>query len=280
MPPQPQNNPGTVKPRRLLRWWHVLLVLIVAVAIGAVVWATTSVESGLQKAKEGTVVDLATGKPIAGASVVVRWYHADTDRWPIGHGGRGGHACVFREVATTDANGHYLIPSTVGKFEVRREVSVEKDTAYFWDLGAYAPGYEFAWPQNMYQTGGEHPAAHGAGEVEQLDPVKLTARAAGSGNMSLERYECPAAEGSAPPFLAQVYHEAYGLACEHTGMVWPRKVADFREHLQGAMPPLPSTLATELDGIRQHYRFNDPPSPEDDARICAILKASNEEQQP
>lgn len=257
-------------------WWKILLVVVAVLCVGSLAALATSVESGLQKAKTGIVEDIASKLPIPGAYVVVRWYHYDIGRWPIGHGGRGGIECVYREVAQADSEGHYTIPSTEGKFAVHRVVSLRDDTRYYWDLAAYAPGYLWAWPQNMYQTGGKHPAAHGFGSVEALDPVQLTRRPPGSGEMSLQRYECPTADGDAVPFIDKQYREAYGLACEQGGLVWPRQVADLREHAFGVMPPLPTSLSAQLDEIRKHYRFNDPPSKDDDARICAILKQSNE----
>lgn len=142
-------------------WWKTLLAAVVIAGLASVAALATSVESGLQKAKTGIVQEVATKQPIAGAYVVVRWYHYNIDRWMFGHGGRGGIECVHREVASTDIAGHYVIPSTEDKFEVHRVVSLQYDTRYYWDLTAYAPGYLWAWPQNMYQTGGKHPAARG-----------------------------------------------------------------------------------------------------------------------
>lgn len=277
MSPSPLT-PGPAN-RRMRSFATLALAFLVLVAIAVIVWASTSVERGLQKAKEGTVIDMATGRPIAGAWVVVRWYRDESDRWPVlGHGGRGGRTCVYRAVATTDEWGHYLIASTEKQFPIERRISLKTETRFFWDLSAYAPGYVFAWPQNMYQTGGEHPATHGFGDLDTLDPIQLTPRPPGDGTVSLERYACPANNGMVPAFLATVYHEAYALACEQPGLLWPRKVAEFREHLNGALPPLSRQATDQLTVIRKHYRFNDPPSADDDARICSILKRVNEEQ--
>lgn len=275
-----QPAPHALGPRHRRRWRFVAATVggFIAVVTAVVIWGAASVEHGLQKAKEGTVVDLATGRPIAGAWVVVRWYRNESDRWPIlGHGGRGGRTCVYRAVATTDAQGRYVIPSTEQGFAVGRKISLRTSTRFFWDLSAYAPGYVFAWPQNMYQTGGEHPAATGQGSLETLDPVLLTPRPPGGGTISLERYDCPEGSATVPAFLVEVYREAYGLACEQVGLLGPREVADFREHLD-VLPPLSRQAKEQLIAVRQHYRFNDPPSPDGDARICAVLKQVNEEQ--
>ena len=263
--------------RKTRNWWlRILLAVVVVAGVASVAAFATSVESGLQKAKTGVVQDVTTKKPIAGAYVVVRWYHYDVNRWDLGHIERGGAECVYREVAQTGADGQYTVPTTDGKFPVNRVVSLQKETRYYWELGAYAPGYTWAWPQNMYQTGGKHPAAHGFGSGEQLDPVELTPRPAGNGDFSTEEFGCPTADGNAVPFIGQMYKEGYSLACEQGGLVWPRRVAELRERAFGVLPPLPTDLSQQLQTIRKHYRFNDPPSKDDDARICAILKQSNE----
>jgi hypothetical protein len=258
------------------RWLKILLIVAVVAVVASAAALATSVESGLQKAKTGVIQEVTTKKPIPGAYVIVRWYHYDIDRWTFGHGGRGGIECVYRAVAQADAQGRYTVPTTEGKFPVHRVVSLQDDTRYYWDLAAYAPGYIWAWPQNMYQTGGKHPAAHGFGAAETLDPVELTPRPQGSDDISLQLYECPTADGDAVPFIDKQYREAYELACEEGGSVWPRQVADLREHAFGVMPPLPTSLSKQLDDIRKGYRFNDPPSKEKDAQICAILKQLNE----
>ncbi|GAA0725428.1 hypothetical protein [Dokdonella soli] len=256
-------------------WWKLMLGVAVTGAIAAVSATATSIESGLQDAKTGTVLDSATKQPIQGAYVVVRWYRYHVDRWFFGHGGRGGAECIYRMVAKTDADGRYTFLSTDGKFDIRRELSLQFDNRYFWDLGTYAPGYFWGWPQNMYQSGGKHPAAHGIGS-QALDPIELTRRPLGSGEFSFNEFECPGADSNAVPFIDQIYKEGYSLACEHGGVVLPRQVAELREHAVGVMRPLPGDLSTQLDDIRKHYRFNDPPSAEDDAHICAILKQANE----
>jgi hypothetical protein len=272
----------SAKPRRGW-WWKGLLLGGAVLALVAIAATATSVESSLQQAKTGTVIEVATQKPIAGAYIVVRSYHDHVNRWMIGHGGKGGIECVYRAIAQTDANGHYTVPSSEGKFDVRREFSVQFDNRYYWDLDVYAPGYSWVWPQRTYHTEGgssesEHPATSFAlTGAQQVDPIELTAQAQNSSELSLNEFPCAGYDGNAVPFFATMYREAYGWACEQGGRVSPRRVADLREHAWGALPPLSSNLSKQLDGIRTHYRFNDPPSKDDDAQICAILKQANEE---
>ena len=265
-------------------WWKALLALVVAGAVAITVVTGTSVEFGLQQEKTGSVVEAGTGRQIPGAYVVARWYRYHVDRWSIGHGGGGGTECVYRAIAQTDANGRYIIPSSQDKFVVRREWSIRFDNRYFWDLDVYVPGYSWVWPQRVYHTAGgssesQHPhASFTLTKGQQIRAIELTPEAVTS-DLSLNEFPCAGYDGFAVSFFATLYREAYGWDCEQGGRIPPRRVAELRERAWSVLPPLSRALSKQLDEIRKHYRFNDPPSTDDDEHICAILKQANEESQ-
>jgi len=86
-----------------------LLGLLFAAIVAMTSTSGTQVEPALQAAKSGVVLDAATGKPVEGVYVAVRWLE-QTSQLPL-RGSKVRGQCVNRMVVRTDATGHYTIPA-------------------------------------------------------------------------------------------------------------------------------------------------------------------------
>jgi len=142
-----------------------LLGLLFAAIVAIARTSGTQVEPALQAAKSGVVLDAATGKPVEGVYVAVRWLE-QTSQLPL-LGGTIRGQCVNRVVVRTDAEGRYRIAAAQLQAESGLQPGVR--TEYFWDLHAYAPGYD---ARNLTQT---HPrtVANQAGDQAVVEPVLL-----------------------------------------------------------------------------------------------------------
>jgi len=116
-------------------------VPLVAIAAAAAAWfGGTDVETGLQSAKTGVVLDAQSGKPLPGIYVGARFLQQTTQAPLLG--GRQQGQCVYRVIVQTDAQGRYTIPATATQFTIARDFVPGEHTSYRWDLHAYAAGYQ------------------------------------------------------------------------------------------------------------------------------------------
>jgi hypothetical protein len=144
-----------------------LLGLLFAAIVAIARTSGTQVEPALQAAKSGVVLDAATGKPVEGVYVAVRWLE-QTSQLPL-LGGKLRGQCVNRVVVRTDAEGRYRIPAA--RLAAATNLQAGVRTEYFWDLYTYAPGYD-----GRSQTLA-HPRAVSnlAGDQAVVEPVLLGA---------------------------------------------------------------------------------------------------------
>lgn len=217
--------------RRLL-----LVLLFLLCALGSLAWAWASlrkplVETGLQAAKSGAVLDAQTRKPVPGAYVVVRWLEQSADRLTGNLQGQ----CLYRSIVRTDDQGRYSIAAA--HFAVA-EQSAFATHRYFWDTHAYAPGYEDV---EVGRTA--HPAVATSSvlpALQELEPTLLTAdRSAPEQRVraladSLSRFSCEPYAKELGSVAEQIYAEAYTAACLHE----PNSAANLLRHLRATTPSL------------------------------------------
>ena len=244
----------------------------------------TSVPRAFTAARSGTVVDADTEKSLSGAHVVVRWWYASVNRFPpYGHGHAGGFSeCLHREVTTTDANGRYALPAVDRFFTVNRTFDFSRKTEYFWHVEVYLPGY-----YNPIDTGRDyrlHPPISGGllGSTVEVAPILLTKdRRSPRGERIYYLtwklgFSCEPATADPVPFAADLYHEAFRLACESGPPTRALKVAALRRDVRSGMPPLSKEILQELDKIKSRYGPNGEASAADNVRLCELLAQAEE----
>jgi len=143
-----------------------LLGLLFAAIVAIARTSDTQVEPALQAAKSGMVLDAATGKPIEGVYVAVRWLE-QTSQMPL-LGGTVRGQCVNRMVVRTDAEGRYRIPAQA---PLATKLRPGVHTEYFWDLYTYAPGYDGRSRTSAHPRAVSNPA----GDVAIVEAVRLEA---------------------------------------------------------------------------------------------------------
>jgi len=257
-----------------------LTLIGVAVAVAA---AVPSVEPGFQDAKTGTVVDIATRQPIVGAHVVLFWYHRHISRTLLGHGGSGGDRCLMRMEASTDAQGRFSVRATQKDIDMVQNLDPEFEDTYFLGLRTYAPGYYR--PDYKLQYSGGYPSVRATvlNGVQVIEPVALTKddrvvadRAFDTVGVP-ESLMCMRYPGDVLTFVDEVYHEAYPLVCEQGGGAASAYLAEFRLNAVPVMPALPDAVKAPLEQVVKEFRARHAPlSPDDQTRICRLLKQANE----
>ena len=98
---------------------HSFVVMLVAFTMSACASLNTPID--------GVVIDTSTGKPIAGAFVIVSWHARGSD----GYGSRS--SCPHMDIVRSDTEGRYRLPA---------QPYAESDNAWS-TVYAYVPGYEF-----------------------------------------------------------------------------------------------------------------------------------------
>lgn len=269
-------------PRRFV-FFALAAVFVAAVGLSVNAFSTT-VEPTFTSARSGIVIDADTQKPLNGAHIVARWWHTSVNRFPpIGHGTVGGFAnCLHREVTTTDASGRYTLPTVDGVFAVDRKVELSHKDEYHWQLDAYLVGYYS--PTAMGPDRAQHPAVSGrvARSTVDVAPLLLTKdnrpreeRIAYLAGWGLD-FSCKWTTTDPVPFVAELYREAFQLACDSGPPMGALKVVALRQEARSAMPPLSKEITQGLDEIKSHYRPNEAVSAADNARVCELLTQAKE----
>ena len=223
--------------------WSLLLTLIASLStLVYCVSVGTTVESGLQAAKTGVVLDAQTGQPLTEVYVVARWLEQSTRPALLGRGGTVEGQCLYRVVVRTDSQGKYLIPETRTKFKVASN-PLDRSKRYFWDLYTYSSGYDGA------ADGRAQPAIRSlsADKTQTLQPIMLAAEHAAAGQRvsaladTLSRFTCEPYSTDPLPIAQQVYAEAYATAC----LPEPNAAASALARLRRGMTPVSTADAAE-----------------------------------
>lgn len=144
-----------------------LLGLAFALLVALVRMQGPDIEPALEAAKSGVVLDAASGQPLAGVFVSMRWLEQSSDAALLGGSVRG--QCLNRVVVRTDGAGRYAIPAARLPDAASRPGVATR--GYFWDLYTYAPGYA---AQDAGATA--HPrATMTAAGAAAVEPVRLSA---------------------------------------------------------------------------------------------------------
>lgn len=273
--------------RKQPKWYYLPIGCILAVAVSIFIATLPVIEIGMTKAKTGVVLDAATGKPIADAYVVARWYDKNGLRFFIGPSGGGGTACLHRAVVKTDAEGRYSISSTAGEFDVTHAPSIKFYHRYYWGLGVYAPGYEGPDFKDR-KLRNIHPSVRwdSFGWTQHLLPVAMTKATGEAGHrayyivLTQQRLACNHATNQPLSFTGELYREAYPLVCEQGGLDSARSLAELRMDAWPVMPEMPRYIKKPLQQILKRYYWTAPLSQGDAKQVCALLKQTNEAQQP
>lgn len=275
----------TTSPRTKRRAAILAVAIVLVLAAGLSVSAlSTTVEPALTSARSGIVIDAETQEPLAGVQVVARWWHTSVNRFPpIGHGSTGGFAnCLHREVAKTDNSGRYTLPAVVGAVPVESKVDLSHKDSYSWQLNAYRVGYYS--PTDMGSEHVSHPPVSRSSDgttvnVESLrlkkDNRPREERIAYLSGWGLD-FSCQWVTTEPVPFVAEMYDEAFHLACMSGAPTGALTVAKLRKDARSAMPPLPKDIAQGLDELQGHYRPNEVVSPDDNVRACELLTKAKE----
>jgi len=208
----------------------IFVVLTAVAALSAVSYAMrgeTAVESGLQAAKTGVVLDAQTRQPLPGVYVVARWLEQSSQASLDGRPGQTQGQCLFRTVVRTDGLGRYSIPASAGDFNVPRGWQPASNRTVFWQASAYAPGY-------AESAGGSHPKIQGATlQADTLEPILLNGDHAAPEQRvaslidTLSRFAC---QEQPVPIAEEIYAEAYAAAC----LPQPNAAARALERLRNA----------------------------------------------
>ena len=189
-------------------------------ALGVLIYvlgAMPVTEPGLRTAKTGVVLDAATGRPLSGVYVVARWLEQSSEISFIGGPGEVKGQCLYRKVVRTDEQGRYEIPAGDTNFATPQN-DIARQTKYFWDAYAYAPGYAVSGRPIVNAV---HPQARAdsSGETQTLEPIQLAVdHAAASQRIdtlaeTLSRFTCRHYAPEPVAVAEQVYAEAYAMAC-------------------------------------------------------------------
>lgn len=267
------------------RFVPLVAIAAIAAAVGLSVKAfSTTVDPALTSARSGTVIDGDTQAPLSGAHVVARWWHTNLQRFPaIGHGTAGGFAnCLHREAAITDGAGRYTLPSIQGAFDVERRWDFSHKDEYRWQLNAYRAGYYT--PTESDSNPVLHPAVNAGadGSVVSVAPLMLKKdtrpreeRIAYLTGWGLD-FSCKWTTTEPVAFFAEIYNEAFQLACQSGPPTGALMVARLRREARSAMSTLPRDIAQGLDEIQRHYGPNEPASEADNVRACELLTKAKE----
>lgn len=275
----------TTKRKKLL-WLGVFITGALVAALGiATAGLSTSVEPALQAARTGSVVDAETGQALLGAHVVAQWWHSNTQRFPpIGHGTIGGFSnCLHREETQTDQDGRFALPSVRQLFTVERHIDLEHKDKYFWQLGAYLPGYYDSTERNPDRSPPRHPDVREQSDGSvNVAPIKLTKDSRSQEEriwylvMGVPNFSCKWDTVEPVQFMRDIYNEAFNLACVSATSNKSLLIAQLRLEAARVMPALPRDIKQELEQLVAHAPPNWIVTPEEASHVCELLKKANE----
>ncbi len=276
-----------IRRKKRVRW--LVALGLVGITLAYALAVSARVESGLQAANTGFVLDAETQKPLAGALVVVRWQRQVTDPLFVGHGGRmlEGTGCLYRTVVRTDDQGRFSVPSTRDSFHVEGNLRINKSEKYLWDMYTYVPGYgvtNFLSSSPNARVMNEHPfvVSRDMSGAEVLEPVLLAksdeppSTRAESLGLTMWRFTCKPFAVEPDEFLREIYEDAYATTCTADGFEGALALAKLRRATSPPMAYVPQTAQDQIAAIQSRYP---PPPPyptkvsvKDGATICALLK--------